>query len=44
MGKITFRDKREERQLKAIWAALERNNPYKGMTTKEILHKIRTEP
>lgn len=44
MRKVAFRDKREERQLKAIWAALEKNNPYKGMTTKEILRKIRADP
>jgi len=44
MKRNIFRDRKEKETLTRLWAALEKNNPYKGMTTKEVLRKIRSEP
>lgn len=30
-----------DKRLRSFWKSLETNNPYKGMTTKEILKKVR---
>lgn len=40
--KVYFDDPELDRRRQSFWESLETNNPYKGMTTKEILRKIRT--
>ncbi|MBU2637581.1 MAG: hypothetical protein KJ955_01265 [Nanoarchaeota archaeon] len=43
MNAIEKRNKALDRRFNAAWSALDkcRNNPWKGMTTMEILKKIR---